>query len=367
MERIEERVVLREERARLFGFVTSPDHFPEYVAGYAGGCVTSERPTGLGSAFEWRAKLGPLGLDATERVVEWQPPDKVVYAGRMAGVDFRSAMILDEAAGGTELKVAIDYSVPRGRGGRMAERVIGPLIKADVKASLARLRTRFGESGDTPSEAEVIEIYRKRAARYDQATHLYRLAGFRLDRYRCMVADATALRPGDTVVEIGCGTGANFPFLQERIGPAGRLIGVDLTDAMLERAARRVRRAAWRNVELVQTDAAKAELPKGTNAIVSTLALTLCPDYDAVIERGARALAPGGRWVLLDLKMPEWPDWLVRVALAAARPYAVTLGSATRHPWESLERHLPQTRLRELYFGAAYLAVGIAPGERSAE
>ena len=51
---------------------------------------------------------------------------------------------------------------------------------------------------------------------------------------------ALGLRPGDTVVDIACGTGLNFPLLEEAIGPDGRIVGVDLTDAMLAQAQRRI-------------------------------------------------------------------------------------------------------------------------------
>ena len=58
------------------------------------------------------------------------------------------------------------------------------------------------------------DLYRKRARRYDLAVQLYRLVGFRVRRYREEAVGALALREGDTVVEIGCGTGLNFPLLE---------------------------------------------------------------------------------------------------------------------------------------------------------
>jgi ubiquinone/menaquinone biosynthesis C-methylase UbiE len=56
------------------------------------------------------------------------------------------------------------------------------------------------------------------------------------------------LKAGDTVVDIACGTGANFSFLQEKIGSNGRIVGVDFTDAMLTKAQERVTENHWRNV-----------------------------------------------------------------------------------------------------------------------
>ncbi len=215
---------------------------------------------------------------------------------------------------------------------------------------------------------ETRDLYRRRAPRYDLAVQLYRLAGFRLRHYREAAVRALALRDGDTVVEIGCGTGLNFPLLEEAVGHRGRIVGVDLTDAMLQEARDRVHREGWTNVDLVECDAARYEFPEAVNGVISTLALTLVPEYDAVIRRAAEALAPGGRIAILDMKEPAgWPPWLVRLAVHLTRPYGVTLELADRHPWESVRRYLREVSFREFYFGALYLSVGTRDGERSLE
>ncbi|MEN8261493.1 MAG: class I SAM-dependent methyltransferase, partial [Pseudomonadota bacterium] len=174
-------------------------------------------------------------------------------------------------------------------------------------------------------------------------------------------ADALALRRGDTVVEIGCGTGLNFPLLQDAVGPKGKIVGVDLTDAMLDQAKARVDQAGWRNVELVHCEAAEYRFPKGVNGIVSTFALTLMPEYDRIIEQGSKALAPAGRFVVLDLKMPpNWPLWLVRFAVWLTKPFGVALELSERHPWESIRRHLREVAYEEYYLGAIFLSAGEA-------
>ena len=62
------------------------------------------------------------------------------------------------------------------------------------------------------------------------------MIGFRLYHYRKLTIEFLDLKRGDTVVELGCGTGLNFPLLQQRIGDEGKIIGVDITDKMLENA-----------------------------------------------------------------------------------------------------------------------------------
>lgn len=209
------------------------------------------------------------------------------------------------------------------------------------------------------SKDETRDLYRKRAKRYDWSVLIFRLFGFNLDLYRRTTIESLALDPGDTVVEIGCGTGLNFEYVQSRIGPDGVLIGVDLTDAMLRVASERVARRGWTNVELVQSDVAGWRMPNGVDAFYSTLALTLVPEYDQVIRNAARALRLRGRVAVFDLKQPmTWPMWLVRLAAWLNKPFGVSMELADRQPWESIRNYLTEVRFEEFYFGALYLSVG---------
>lgn len=216
-------------------------------------------------------------------------------------------------------------------------------------------------ANDFTTRKEVLAVYRKRARRYDLTANAYYLLGFREWAYRKRAIEALGLQRGDTVVEIGCGTGLNFGLLEERIGPEGRLIGVDLTDAMLAGARTRIEASGWRNIELVESPAASFRFPPEVDGILSTFALTLEPDFDRVVEEGATALKPGRRWVILDLKLPSnWLRHLAPVLLLLVRLFAVSAEVAKRRPWESLHRHLKHVTMQELYFGVAYVAVGEA-------
>ena len=209
------------------------------------------------------------------------------------------------------------------------------------------------------NKRDVINLYRKRAKRYDFTANLYYLIGFRLQAYRKKAVQALNLQRGDTVVEIGCGTGANFPLLQRAVGPEGKIIGTDITDAMLAQAQKRVEENDWSNVELVQADAASFHFPAGVGGIISTFAFTLVPEFDQVIQNGSEALATGGHWVSLDLKLPS--SWLARLApqlVFLTKPFGVSLELAKRHPWESLDKYLKNTSLTELYSGFVYIATG---------
>lgn len=209
------------------------------------------------------------------------------------------------------------------------------------------------------TQDELVALYRRRARRYDFTANLYYLLGFREWAYRRKAVRALGLSRGDTVVEIGCGTGLNFGLLRKRVGKAGKIIGVDLTDAMLEVAKERGKEQMWSNVELIECDAGEYEFPTQVDGIISTFALTLSPQYDEIIRHGVRALRPGGRWVVADLKMPEnGIRHMYPLFLPLFRPFGVTLDLASRHPWESIEKHLGNLSMEHYFLGFTYIAWG---------
>ena len=213
----------------------------------------------------------------------------------------------------------------------------------------------------TLDKRSIALLYRKRAKLYDFSANVYYLLGFREFAYRKIGVKVLNLKKGDTVVEIGCGTGLNFSLLRKQIGPKGNIIGVDLTPEMLEEADKRIKRHGWQNVTLVQSDAAVYRFPNRLDGIISTFALTLVPEYDMIIQKGAAALLPDARFVIVDFKKPDkWPMWMIKSFVILTRPFGVSLDIAGRHPWESVARYMTMVEFRELYFGALYLCVGEA-------
>jgi ubiquinone/menaquinone biosynthesis C-methylase UbiE len=209
----------------------------------------------------------------------------------------------------------------------------------------------------------LIEVYRKKAKRYDMTSRLYPAPGYPQGGQRRRAVQALRLRPGDTVVDMACGTGLNFSLLEEAVGPEGRIVGVDLTDAMLDQARGRIETNSWSNVSLVQADAAKFDFPTGVDAILSTYALTQVPECREVIAHGAAALSAGGRWAVLDLKVPDsTPRWLAQVGVATVRPFASIDDWMARRPWQAIRAAMEETLVdvswTELFFGTAFLAAG---------
>jgi len=216
----------------------------------------------------------------------------------------------------------------------------------------------------------LIETYRKKAKHYDITTRLYPAPGYPQRAQRLRAVQALGLRAGDRVIDIACGTGLNFPLIEEVIGPGGYIVGVDLTDAMLARAQDRIATNGWRNIRLVQADAADFDFPTEVDAILSTYALSQVPDCAEVIAHGAAALTGGGLWVVLDLKVPDnTPGWLAGLGTAMVRPFASIDEWIMRRPWEAIrvamQEELTDLAWSELFFGTAFLAAGSrGPGPR---
>jgi demethylmenaquinone methyltransferase/2-methoxy-6-polyprenyl-1,4-benzoquinol methylase len=207
----------------------------------------------------------------------------------------------------------------------------------------------------------LIETYRKKAKHYDITSRLYPAPGYPSPAQRLRAVRALGLRAGDSVIDMACGTGLNFPLIEEVIGPGGRITGVDLTDAMLAQAQRRIATNGWRNIGLVQANAADFDFPAGIDAILSTYALSQVPECAKVIAHGAAALSPGGCLVVLDLKIPDsTPGWLTQLGTAVVRPFASVDEWIMRRPWEAIrvamQEELADPSWTELFFGTAFLA-----------
>ncbi|HEV2376653.1 MAG TPA: methyltransferase domain-containing protein [Streptosporangiaceae bacterium] len=209
----------------------------------------------------------------------------------------------------------------------------------------------------------LIETYRKKAKHYDVTSRLYPVPGYPERAQRLRAVQALGLRAGDSVIDIACGTGLNFPLIEKAIGPGGRIVGVDLTDAMLARAQDRIQANGWGNISLVQSDAAEFDFPAEVDAILSTYALTQVPGCAEVIAHGAAALSGGGHWVVLDVKVPgNTPRWLAQLGTAVVRPFASIDEWVMRRPWEviraAMQEELTDLSWTELFFGTAFLAAG---------
>jgi SAM-dependent methyltransferase len=113
------------------------------------------------------------------------------------------------------------------------------------------------------------------------------------------------LKRGDRVISFCCGTGSEFPFIQERIGPEGEILGVDWSEGMLERARRRVANNGWTNVELVQGDVTalpgSVVEPESYDAGICTLGLSVVSEPEKAFQALKGAVRERGGIVIGDI------------------------------------------------------------------
>ena len=109
------------------------------------------------------------------------------------------------------------------------------------------------------------------------------------------------LKPGESVLDLGCGTGLSFDTLQQGVGPEGRIIGVELSPEMLEIAHEKVERNGWENVTLIQGDAQTVKVPGPLDAVLAFFVPEILISPPAV-TRAMDSMNPGGRLVAAGVK-----------------------------------------------------------------
>lgn len=179
-------------------------------------------------------------------------------------------------------------------------------------------------------------------------------------RLRRKAANALDLQPGQRVLDVGCGTGRNFPYIMERIGRRGFLVGLDYTPAMLYEAQKLIRRRGWRNVTLIRGDAAELSLDRRMDAALSTLAMTVIPNYREALQRMVASVRPGGRVAIADAR---------RSGHSYARPFNfvadafgwVAAADISRRPWETLRGMVDEFSYEQFFLGLFFAAAGSVP------
>ncbi|MCE5288368.1 MAG: methyltransferase domain-containing protein [Nocardiaceae bacterium] len=208
-----------------------------------------------------------------------------------------------------------------------------------------------------PDRDRAREKYRRLASGYDRfiAGAAGRAVGFSRRRLRAVAT--LDLAPGDCVIDVGCGTGLSFAAIEERIGPHGRLVGIELSPDMLDIARERVRRHGWTNVTLVESAIEDADIRVEADAALFCLVHDIMrsrPALDHIVNH----LKPAARIAVLGGKtLPHKAFPLHQVSRRMLSRYVTTF-DGIEQPWTLLAELVPDLRVRASPYGLTYLACG---------
>lgn len=202
-------------------------------------------------------------------------------------------------------------------------------------------------------ETAALALYRARCGYYD-----LQLAPYEALR-RCAI-EHLALQPGQTVLDIGCGTGMSLDLLQQAVGPQGQVVAIDQSREMLDQARRRVDCAGWHQIELVCSLVQDAALPAGADAALFHFTHDIL-QTPAALDHVLAHLAPGARLAVCGLKWA--PPWF-----AALNPLvwwnavqSVTTLDGLDAPWAGLAQRGARLTVESLFGGTLFLACGRMP------
>lgn len=227
----------------------------------------------------------------------------------------------------------------------------GDTAHAD-RVSMESLPLPDRETRDRQAQ-DPLKAYAAGAASYDHRTDRFMV-------FRRRLVDALDLRTGDTVVDVGCGTGLCLDLLHEKVGREGEIFAVDESVAMLEIARTRAEQAGWSNVTFLVAPASEVDLPVDADAALFCAVhdILRCPDSVenilAQLRPGAQVASGGGKWAA------PWLLLLNAYIAALHRPFVRSFDGFDQ-PWSVLGDYLQELDVTDLEYGAGYVATGRLP------
>ncbi len=218
--------------------------------------------------------------------------------------------------------------------------------------------------------------YSKVAKHYDWLLNFWFGNILHIEKYREIAVERLHLNEGDIVLDIGCGTGANFSQIEKKIGKQGQIIGVDYTPAMLHFAHQKIEKNNWNNITLIQGDAVKInELVKTrVDAIISTYCFSILYDVKIALLNALSPLKSNGSIVLLDIKRMKPQNKLAKIIYpvygAIARKYGIISSEemndeVSSSKWEALQHtfksQLINIELKEFLLNTFFILKGEKP------
>jgi len=178
--------------------------------------------------------------------------------------------------------------------------------------------------------------------------------------YRQAIVEALPLRPGQVVLDVGCGTGLCFGLLQEKVGARGGVAGIEESPEMVAVARERIAEEGWLNATVVQARAEDAEMAFTADAALFCAVHDIMQSPDGLrnvlrnLRPGAWVAAGGGKWAA-----PLMVAVNMQVRMIHA-PYVRSFDGFDR-PWNQLEQLVEAIHVDQVAFGGGYVATGRVP------
>jgi SAM-dependent methyltransferase len=223
-------------------------------------------------------------------------------------------------------------------------------------APLRRGQGMTRKSTQAPDRDAALAQYRRRAKVYD-----LELAMFEPIRRRAVAR--LALVSGDCVLDVGCGTGLSLALVHQAVGAHGRIVGIEQSPEMIDKARERVEHHGWRNVTLLCSPVETAQIPVRANAALFHFTHDILRRREAVANVISH-LAPGARVVASGLKWARPARWPVNLIVWPAALRSVTSLEGLDRPWSKLAEALDQLHVESLLAGAVYIASGVVAPRR---
>jgi SAM-dependent methyltransferase len=181
-----------------------------------------------------------------------------------------------------------------------------------------------------------------------------------------LVVDAAAPRPGEQVVEIGCGTGGMAVQLAAAVAPDGHVVGVDIGAQMVEAARHRAAQVGVTNATFVQADAAVVDLPDGAfDLLVSQFGVMFFAHPAGAFARLARLLRPGGRLAFVCWQDSARSEYFAVPAAAVAQHAPEVMAELATSPLPGPFALADPSLVRSLLAGAGLEEIEITAVERT--
>ena len=213
----------------------------------------------------------------------------------------------------------------------------------------------FDHRRQGPDRAAALAQYRRRAGVYDLELALF-------EPIRRQAIARLALQRGDTVLDVGCGTGLSLALLREGVGARGRIIGIEQSPEMIEKARERVVQNRWRNVTLLCSPVETVDIPGRANAALFHFTHDILR-RPAAIDNVVRCLVPKARVVACGLKWARaWAAPANLLVLPAALRSMTSL-EGLHEPWSRLAERTGPLEVETMLLGAVYIASGRLAGK----